>query len=133
VEHDARPAPFPTVLVLDMNVDSRAVIASTLRNEGYNVLEAEDLPGGLLIAKTHSRPIQLLLSGLRCDPAFMDLMQQLRPGMDLMLFTREEMFHEPNRVLGRIRQFFAPPAGESESKRSSEVSPWMRTRTADAS
>jgi hypothetical protein len=116
-----------------MNGDWRVKIATTLRTEGYNVLEAEDLPGCLHIAKTHSRPIQLLLSGLRCDPAFMDLMQQLRPGMDLMLFTREEMFHEPNRVMERVRQFFAPPTGESESKRSREASPWMRARTAEAS
>src|SRR5262249_3971073 len=94
---------FPTVLLLEIDAEWPARISSTLRGQGYNILEAEGMPDALSIAKTHSRPIQLLLSGLRCDDVFMDRIQQLRPGMHLIQFTRDEMFREPNSIPERVQ------------------------------
>ena len=110
---------FPTVLVLDVDADRRARIAVSLRRDGYNVLEADGLPEALQAAKAHSRPIQLLVSGLRCDDAFIDRMQQFRPSMELMVFTREEMFDEPN-VVEKIREFFGPAEATGQSKTPAE-------------
>ena len=130
---------FPTLLLLEIDGDQRTVIARALRNQGYNVLEADGLPEALQVAKTHSRRIQLLVSGLRCDEAFMDRMQQFRPKMELMLFTRAEMFHSPNLVIERIVHFFSPAKAEGQSNERSQKGEAggglypARTRTADAS
>ena len=132
----ASVSPFPTLLVLEMDPQWRAMIVGTLRNEGFNVLEAKDLPDALLVAKTHSRPVQLLVTGLRCGPAFTGLMQQFRPGMEVMQVTRERMFHEPNVVVHSVRQFFAASTKQASHEgptRSEDAAPTqllLRTRTA---
>ena len=103
----------------------------------FNVLEAEDLPSALRVAKTHSRPIQLLVNAIRYDDAFTELMQQFRPGMEVMRVAREQMFNDPKAVLEEIRRFFSPTAKKPTQNASRDkirnANLALRTQTAEAS
>ena len=63
---DSHPgSPFPTVLIADIEPDIRALFVSTLRDRGFNVLEAPDWNGALRFIEVHSRPIHVLLTGVK--------------------------------------------------------------------
>jgi CheY-like chemotaxis protein len=53
-----------TVLIVDPNLSLRRQIRTVLEREGHETLEAEDGLEALLRAASHSRPIDLLLTGL---------------------------------------------------------------------
>lgn len=123
----APPQPRATVLVVEDNVLSRAVLADTLRGEGYRVLEAAfDIEAKAILA---SIPIDLLFVDLHLpsDGEGIDVAQEAagrQPGIRIILTSgRLRSEDEPiveqlgtfvpkpyllSRVLELIRSSFAP-------------------------
>ena len=55
---------FPTLLLVELHQEHPTALSDCLRSEGYHVLEARDWSEALDIIKIHSRPIQVLLTGM---------------------------------------------------------------------
>jgi CheY-like chemotaxis protein len=53
----------PTILVAGLNQAYRDWLVSSIQQQGYFVLEAEDDSEAIELVKMHSRPIHLLLAG----------------------------------------------------------------------
>lgn len=68
---------FPTILVADLDSESRDWLVSRLRQHGYFVLEARDDGEALELVKIHSRPIHLMLTG--GSPNSRNLAASLKP------------------------------------------------------
>jgi CheY-like chemotaxis protein len=103
---------FPTILVAEEDVELRSALSHSLRQDGYLVLEAHDVPSALGIALVHSRPIHLLLIDVSMDNhTLAALLQQYRPEMRVLFVTRHP--HEglkdalaPETALAKVRAFF---------------------------
>jgi DNA-binding response OmpR family regulator len=54
-------------LVAEEDDELRSALSNSLRQDGYLVLEAHDVPSVLGIARVHSRPIHLLLIDVSID------------------------------------------------------------------
>lgn len=79
------------VLVIDAEEESRRLVAETLRDESFSVLEASDSEGALRIARD-SIPDLILLDLALPDTDPMRLLRMLRkrcPDVDVMLTTRQ--------------------------------------------
>lgn len=103
--HSENDPPFPTILMAGNQNESFNAFVRSLEQEGYLVLVAGSGPEALRIAKTHSRPIQLLLvnEALAASPLF----NELRPyesGIRLLVIAA---FTETS--LARVRKALEAP------------------------
>lgn len=61
-EAEPRPAVAPTILVVDDEDETRAVVRETLEEAGYIVLEAREGSEALMVADWHDGPIHLVVT-----------------------------------------------------------------------
>jgi CheY-like chemotaxis protein len=103
---------FPTILVAEREGDVRKALVLMLQNDGYLVLEADDEIEAIEIARVHSRPIHLLLTGEDLDSRTLAAtLKHFRPQMEVLFVPeRPEPGAPPiaNHVLVRISEFLQP-------------------------
>jgi CheY-like chemotaxis protein len=105
----------PTILIAEWDSQLRATLVGTLEEQDYLVLVAEDSAEALYIARTHSRPIQLMLTdGSSEGRTLAATLQQYRPQMRV-LFTPDlridSVLNWPasELTLTKVREFLQPP------------------------
>jgi CheY-like chemotaxis protein len=106
------PKGHPTVLVAEDDMNRHTLLASSLRQEGYLVLEAHDCAGILDIIRTHSRAIHLLLINASTNNRTVaDRLKGFRPEMRVLFVGQPQ--HEavsdvvtPETALAKVREFF---------------------------
>ena len=80
-----------TLLVVDDDQWVRELAGNILRGEGYHVLEASDGQTALRMAKTHSGPIDLLLTDVMMPEMtgrqLADRLQAAHPGMKVLFMS----------------------------------------------
>ncbi len=86
LEHFERPA----ILLVDANAEARRVLHAHFEQHGYNVLEACDCNGALLLAQSFAQPIRLVIANpSKEDPLRSELAGTLlheKPGIYVRLF-----------------------------------------------
>jgi len=100
----AHPPGKATILVVDDELSLRQLLARQLRNDGYNVLEAGYGLEALAVARSSTRPIDLVLSDI-VMPGMIgtELAQRLvaeHPGIRVVLMSAHTV-HELAAPLGR--------------------------------
>lgn len=103
----------PTVLVAVRGTELRNALVQSLRQDGYLVLEAAGTSDALYLARTHSRPIQVMLIDVSMKDELKPAVKPYRPHTKILLLAEhsEECPQEvvtPETVLGKIREFFKP-------------------------
>jgi hypothetical protein len=94
---------FPTILATGYGNDSWNTLIRNLELEGYLVLTARDGAEVIEIAKTHSRPIHLLLVA-KPSPALFAEAEPYQPGIQILIVDTS-----PERALARVREMLRPP------------------------
>ena len=113
------PGGFPTVLVAELDEDVSAALSRSLRNEGYNVLEAHDWSGTVQFIRTHSRPIHILLAKVnRASPGLAETLKPYRPEMHVLFISEHPTDSLPNvlrpeAVLAGVHELLEPPRSHS--------------------
>lgn len=82
---------FKTLLVVEDDAEVRALVAESLKLDGYQVLAAPDSEEALKIVKEHPEPIALLISDVVMPkingPQLIKEMKALRPEMNFILMS----------------------------------------------
>ena len=105
---------FPTLLLVELHQEHPTALSDCLRSEGYHVLEARDWSEALDIIKIHSRPIQVLLTGMdKCSVEMSGTAKLYRPEMQVLLVSQHPLENHPNvqdpdSVLRMLRGFLKP-------------------------
>jgi CheY-like chemotaxis protein len=73
------PSPAKTILVVDDDPSMRLICVTTLRAEGFRVLEAEGSSEALQVLTTYQEPIDLLLTDLMLPPPGLQLTSTQNP------------------------------------------------------
>lgn len=107
----AEPAPYPTVLIATASPEVRQWLSSSLKSDGYLLLEAQNGTEVLHFAKFHSRPIQVLLAHANLvDGILAHLLARLRPDMRVVILEGED--GQPGlpvaRALDNVRRLLPP-------------------------
>ena len=77
------------ILFVDDDLDSRMIVASHLRNLGYNILTVEDADDALRVAAENNVDATILdvnLLGLD-GPELMEQLQRILPGVPIVLYS----------------------------------------------
>lgn len=106
---------FPTILVAELDGESRDWLVSRLRQQGYFVLEARDDGEALELVKIHSRPIHLMLTG--GGPNARNLaavLKPYRPKMCVLFVSRSPNERTPDllppgMVLDKVQEIIKAP------------------------
>jgi len=93
---------FRTILIARHQNDSWDAVIRDLALEGYLVLTARNEAEAVKIAKTHSRPIHLVLVD-KPSPALFAELQPYQPGILILIVT------SPETALARVRELFGGP------------------------
>ena len=106
---------FPTVLVAGGSSAVRELLTFNLEAQGYFVLEARTEAEALKVVKTHSRPIQLMLTdGSPHGRALASTVKQYRCHIRVVFVTANaadesgDLF-SPDQALTRVRELLSPP------------------------
>lgn len=107
------PHDHPTVLVAVPDTDLRNVLVQSLRRDDYLVLEAANTAAALHMARTHSRPIHVMLVHLSMGHELKSALRQYRPKIEVFFFAEpsEEQLQDvftPETALVKIREYFNP-------------------------
>jgi hypothetical protein len=91
---------FRTILVVGYQNDWGNALIRNLALESYLVLTARDGAEAIEIARTHSRPIHLLMVE-KTDPALFTELQPYQPGIRILIVEPS-----PETALARVRGLF---------------------------
>jgi CheY-like chemotaxis protein len=106
---------FPTILVAEDDQRCGGSLVRDLEHQGYFVLVASDGPEAIEIARVHSRPIHLLLTGESINGRTLAAMlKRYRPEMRALFITRHANHEAPDLVrsetaVEKVRQLLQPP------------------------
>jgi CheY-like chemotaxis protein len=92
----------PTILVVESDEKLRCPLSRDLRAVGCLVLDARDMAEALVIARTHSRPIHVLIMGAIFDNASVVVLQQYKPGMSALLLASDASHPNPTAALSDV-------------------------------
>jgi len=96
---------FPTILVVGNN-DRVSILARSLQQDGYSVLEASDLDEAVRVVRTHSRQIHLVLVQDSVNaPNLVELLEPFRLGAIPVLYVGGS----PNASLPDVREHCSLP------------------------
>jgi len=95
-------AKFRTILIAGYPNNSWNALIRNLALEGHLVLTARDGEEAIQIAKTHSRPIHLLIVG-QTNPALFTELRPYQPGIRILVLA------SPETALARVRELLQPP------------------------
>jgi DNA-binding NtrC family response regulator len=107
----------PTVLVALNNDDAlRGGLVQQLRRDGFLVLEADDWEQVLRVAKTHSRPIQVMVTTDNM-PSHTSILEQHRPQLQFLSVNASV---DADQVMMQVREIFgsrtaAMPIGKASA------------------
>ena len=106
---------FPTVLVAGGSNGVRELLTFNLKAQGYFVLEARDEAEALEVVRTHSRPIQLMLTdGSPDGRALASTVKQYRRQIRVVFVAANatdesgDLF-SPAQTLTKVRELLSPP------------------------
>jgi hypothetical protein len=89
---------------------SGGTLATSLRSNGYLVLEAQNASDALSFVRMHSRPIHVLLMSVSFGNSLAQLLQQYRQGIGILWIGRDDTQPDdvstPELALERVRHFF---------------------------
>ena len=90
---------YPTILVVELGKSFSPTLLDSVRNAGYNILEALDWAEAVHFVRTHSRKIHALLAtGNRVDPGVLELFKNYLPDMRVLLISDDPTESGPNAV-----------------------------------
>lgn len=109
---------LPTVLVVHNDTELRSALACSLRQDGFGVIEADDLPGLVEIVLTQTRPLHLLTDPSAGKRIWAGRLKNHRPNMVVWFVDRPHPelpldVLTPEIALATIREFFSRPSGKS--------------------
>ena len=104
---------FPTILVGELDEVSPRMV-ETLRDAGYNVLEAHEWTSALSFIKTHSRPIHVFLTNLNRAGFDTAEILKFRPDLHLLFISQSPgrgvaNVLDPASVLSAVNQLLPLP------------------------
>jgi CheY-like chemotaxis protein len=117
LSHD--PNRRPTLLVVHNDAELRSALAdSLLRQDGYDVLEAADLPSMVEIVLTQTRPVHLLIGSSADKRIWANRIKHHLPEMMIWFVDRPhpELPSDvltPEIALATVREFFDRFRGEA--------------------
>jgi hypothetical protein len=91
---------FPIVLILGA-CDSVLGIVPELAQKGCSILRASDPHEALVVVRTHSRSIDLLLTETCCDTGFINELRQYLPKLRVLVLPKPA---DPLAVLAEVHQ-----------------------------
>jgi hypothetical protein len=87
---------FPTALIAAENPETRQSLASHLRQDRCNVLQADSAARLWHVIVNHSRPIHVLLLEMGMEgPDFAEMAKQYRPGMQILFVAKDSDQSQP--------------------------------------
>ena len=89
----------PTILAVDDEPDLLEAIRRILTRRGYDVLAADDAQHAIQLCRTHTGPIDLLVTDLRMPGTggreLADAAREARPGLPVLYLTGMADRHDP--------------------------------------
>ena len=111
---------YPTVVVAHNDAELRSTLADRLRQDGYNVLEADDLPSMVEIVLTQTRPLHLLTDPSTDTRTWAKRLKHHRPEMIVWFVDRPHLelpsdVLTPEIALTTVRGFLNRFRGEASA------------------